>query len=369
MNVRQILQIVILGVCLSMTLAVAAAEPSDRFRHAQQLLQANELEAAASEFSALRDEYPGDVDYALALAQVLARQGRDDAALQELADAAHLAPDYEAVWRLRLILLARQTDAAYAGNLESVRQEAAERFPTATWWRLPENPPQWTVLAGAGYSDLSAQLPSWNHQFAEISRDVKGEHRYGLQVRRAQRYREADYAIGLNGERTFTSGWNAGLTLEFAGNPAFQPELGYRVHASKPFAKDWVGGLGYRRREYATTTVGSVTGNIERYWGEYRFAYRLSHSHLHGASDFQSHAGTIDWYFSDRAHAGLTISTGKEAEILGNGQVLESSVSGLSASGRYQFSPRIGLHWWLGTHQQGDFYRRQFLGMAVSIRL
>ena len=76
--------------------------------------------------------------------------------------------------------------------------------------------------------------------------------------------------------------------------------------------------------------------------------------------------GSFDGY-SDTGSVGLTINSGDEAEAIGNGQVLETAVRGITLSGRHQLNGRIGLQWWLGIHDQGDFYRRRFFGMAVSV--
>ena len=58
---------------------------------------------------------------------------------------------------------------------------------------------------------------------------------------------------------------------------------------------------------------------------------------------------------------------GGQAESLGNGQVLETDVRGITLNGRRAINERVAIQWWLGLHEQGDFYRRRFLGMAVSI--
>ena len=63
------------------------------------------------------------------------------------------------------------------------------------------------------------------------------------------------------------------------------------------------------------------------------------------------------------------MTVGREAEPIGGGQVLETDVKGISLRGRQQFNERFGLQWWLGVHDQGELYRRQFVGMAFSIRI
>lgn len=349
--------------------AAIASDPAVRFEHAQKQMRDGNLENALADLGDLREQYPWDVDYSLARAQVLERMGRDDEALLELDTATRLAPEYEDVWRLRYAIISRQAGAEDEAHRETERRDMAERFPAASWWRLPDDPARWTVLLGTGYDSLSNGLPSWNDQFIEVSREQSDRNRYGLRLARNQRYAEADYALGLNANHTSPNGWFAGGGLSLANNALFQPDLAYNAYAGMPFATGWVFTAAYGRREFPDTTVSSVVGTLEKYHGDFRFAYGLTHSHLHSASGFMGHTLTANWYLNDRSSFGLTLSTGQEAESLGNGQVLESDVSGISLSGRYAISSRYGLQWWLGTHEQGDFYRRQFLGMAISIQL
>lgn len=81
------------------------------------------------------------------------------------------------------------------------------------------------------------------------------------------------------------------------------------------------------------------------------------------------HTLTTNWYFNDVASIGVTLSGGEEAEAVGNGAVLKTDVRGVSLSGRYQLGERYTLQGWIGTHEQGDLYRRRFLGLAISIRI
>ena len=350
--------------------SVAYADtPAEQFREGQQLMRSGDLDAALEQFERLRKRYPWDADYSLGRAQVLDLQGRDGDALTELEETTRLAPDYEDAWRLRYNILSRQPQADGGENLQAIREQASRRFPLASWWRQADDPAQWTVLVGAGRDQLSNDLPSWNNQFAEVLYEKARQYQLGARLGRDERYDEADYSLGLTASRTWASGWLAGASLLLANDAAFQPDMGFGVFAGTPFGDGWVGTVGYRRKEYSTETVGSIAGTLEKYAGNFRFAYTVNSSRLQGASSFMGHTFTTNWYFTDDASVGVTLSTGKEAESLGNGQVLESDVDGMSLTGRYQFNDRYGLQWWLGSHDQGDFYRRQSFGMAVSIKL
>jgi len=351
-------------------LAAAPADVPLRFRRARVQSYLRNDAAALQDLDALRSEHPYDVDYALARARVLARQGRDDEALEDLRKAAILAPGYEEVWQVRYTLLARQTDAARRNERESVLSEAALRFPDADWWRSdePADDKEWTIVVGAGHENLDNDLPSWNRQFVEISRDHDDRGRYRIGVARDERFDNADLSFSFGGDVFFGSDWSAGLDFSLVDSANFQPDFGYSAHIGRSLQDGWAFDLRYRRREYETATVGTATGTVEKYVADYRIAYALGLSHLHGASTSVSHGLTVNWYYSDISSIGISVNTGEEAESVGPGQVLETDVRGLTLVGRRELSNRLALQWWLGTHDQGDFYRRQYLGMAITLR-
>jgi YaiO family outer membrane protein len=343
--------------------------PAQRFAEAQSLRQSGNADASLALLDALRKEFPFDVDYAFGRAQVLAELGRDEEALRELRAAVVLAPDYEDVWILRDRLLARQDSAAARNERAAVRSEAAKKFPDSSWWRAPADGSGWRLLVGAGFDDLSDDLPSWNNQFIELQLQRSESSLYIARLGRDERYSTADVNIGLGVEHLWNSGWFAGAELSSASSPDYVPELGLRLHAGKSLENGWVADFGFSRREYAAETVNSLFAIVEKYRGDWRYAYQIDWSRLQGTSDFFGHRLTANRYYSDASSIGLSVSFGDEAEALSSGRVLETTVRGVAINGNHELNDRFGILWWLGTHEQGDFYRRRFVGMAISIRL
>ncbi len=347
------------------------ATPAERFQQAQALRQSGDAEAALAVLDALRGEFPQDVDYAFGRAQVLAEIGRDGEALEELREAVRLAPGYEDVWKLRLRLLTAADDPATRGELERVRRDAAERFPGATWWQAEPvgDGRRYTLLIGAGIDDLSNGLPSWNNQFVELQLRRDPSRLYIARLGRNERYDSADTTFGFGVEQTWQSGWFAGAELSAAGSPDYLPKIGLGAHAGRSLDDGWVVDLALRRREYATATVTTAIGGIEKYVGAWRYAYSLAGSRLHGASGFFGHQASATRYYGDSSSVGLAVNAGDEAEVLEGGAVLESNVRGVTLSGSHGLNDRFAVRWWLGAQEQGDFYRRRYVGLAIAVRL
>ena len=329
---------------------------------------ANDEERLA-ELTELRERYPQDVDHALARGQVLARLGNDEAALRELREATRLAPDYEDVWRVRMAVLLRQDDEETQQELQEVIAEASRRFPGSSWWQgvIADEEPSWTITAGAGYERLDNDAPSWNRLFANASHARHwGGYRFGLS--RDSRFDATDITTSIGANVNFGDDWSAGLDVAIVNNPAFQPESGYSAHVGRILRGGWEANLRYLRRNYSSATVSSVVAAVEKYAGDFRIAYSLGHSHLHGAANTLNHSLTLNWYYSTDASIGINVNTGEESEAIAAGQVLQTDVNGIGLTGRRRINERTDLNWWLGTHKQGAFYRRSFLGMAVTYR-
>ncbi|MDX1500339.1 MAG: YaiO family outer membrane beta-barrel protein, partial [Woeseiaceae bacterium] len=64
---------------------------------------------------------------------------------------------------------------------------------------------------------------------------------------------------------------------------------------------------------------------------------------------------------------GVAWTEGREAEAVAAGTVLETDVSGITVTGRHGLGRRWTVDWWLGTQEQGDFYRRRYAGLALAV--
>lgn len=355
-------------VALEDALRAAPADPALRYELARVLGLADLPEAALAEFDALIERYPDDADYVLGRAQMLARLGRDAEALEATERALRLAPNYEDVWQLRLQLAERGTDRTATAAL---RADAAARFPEASWWRgdatpAPTEYTRWLSIDWGG-DRLSNGAPDWSRRSVRLDwKTPTGTSLYG-EVARSERFARSDSSLTVGGEWQAVSQWRIGAGLTATTDAEFEPTRDLVVAAQRPWSDGWGTELRYRRREFPTATVTSYSFTGDKYFADYRVAYRLEYSHLFDAASSAGHSLIFGWYPTETRTFGVTLGAGEEIETIGLNQLLRTRVSSLTLNGRETLSSRIALSWWLGTHRQGDFYRRRYGGLSVRV--
>jgi YaiO family outer membrane protein len=345
------------------------ASPDDvalRYELARVLGFLGSSEAALTEFDALLARYPENADYLLGRAQMLARLARDAAALETTERALDLAPDYEDLWRLRLELAERGSDRAVAAAL---RQQSAARFPAADWWRRAPAPIEYTrwLSTGWGGERLSNGAPDWSRQFARLDWQTPAAAAFYGEVARSERFDRADSSLSFGATWPPLPQWRLGGALTATHDAEFEPSRDLSMSAQRSWSDGWGTELGHRRREYPTATVASYSFTGDKYFSDYRVAYRLEYSHLLGAGSSLGHSVIFGWYPTETRALGVTVGAGEEIETVGLDQLQRTHVSSATLTGRETLSPRFALSWWLGTHRQGDFYRRRYGGVSVRI--
>jgi YaiO family outer membrane protein len=346
--------------------AASGESVSQRYEHAQALARSGAAEAALAEFDALLADHPEDADYLLGRAQMHARLGQTAAAIETADRALALAPAYEDVWQLRLQLAERVGDAAATSEL---RAEVAARFPAASWWQRPPALVAYRRWFSGGYGaeSLSNGAPGWSRQFVRLdAQTARGTALYG-ELSNSERFEETDTSFNAGGLWQVFPDWQLGAAAAVTDEARFLPDYELSLDATRAWRGGWGSTVGFRKRDYATGDVSSFSFLGEKYIAAFRVAYRLDRSRLAGADSTLTHSLGVTWYPSERRSFGITLGSGEEIEVVGLDQLLSTTVANATLTGRETFSPRLSIDWWLGTHEQGDFYRRDYAGLSVRV--
>ena len=125
------------------------------------------------------------------------------------------------------------------------------------------------------------------------------------------------------------------------------------------FGAAWVASGSARKNEYTASGTRVITASFERYFSRYRAFYTLSNGKPEDAGSASSHRIGLDYYYAgERSRAGVSATWGREVENIPPAGIVTSDVRALNVYGRHWIAPRWAVTWELGTHEQGDFYRR-----------
>lgn len=346
---------------------IAASDPSvTRFLNARDAAQAGHTEWALQEYEKLMLEEPDNVDYIFGYAQALYWSNEVSSSIRFLEQARKLAPEYEDIWELEYRAMNIRASNRSRASIEEFRQMAAERFPDAEWHRRPaktdSNTYRWDFSASREYLDNGA--PDWEQATALIGRNLKEKVLVTLAASTMTRFGTTDTQFGLSsffdlGQWTVTAG------LAYSSSPSFLPGNAIDLALSRRFEHGWVGGARVRRRDYEYTSVDSMGLLAERYFGKYRVAYSLDSAQVSGEHAV-AHALTANFYANSGSQLGVIVAFGEEIEMVSPGQLLRTDVKSIAVIGRHPVNEYLDFGWRLATHEQGQFYRRNAIGVSIS---
>ena len=128
---------------------------------------------------------------------------------------------------------------------------------------------------------------------------------------------------------------------------------------------------GYERRSYTDVGATIYSLMLDRYVGNYRFAYRVSAANLSNVAGLAlTHDLRGTRYYGARGDSsvGLDLTAGRDVENLGT-SVLVSPVRGASISGVHWFAREWALDWNLETQSLNGLYSRSGGSLGLRYRL
>ena len=214
--------------------------------------------------------------------------------------------------------------------------------------------------AGFTYENLDKGKPDWKSAYLEAAHDFAPRQTlYGM-VRETERFDSRDTEL--------MAGYYQPLGQSFTGLLEASASPQHNVlPASSVFGQlawiaggGWVASGGLRYSDYTDTHTRLLTASLERYFETFRAFVALHNGKPAGAGSATSGRVGIDAYYcGERCRIGVAATWGREVENVGPpAGIITSDVRAFGLYGRHEFAPAWALTWDLGTHEQGDLYRR-----------
>lgn len=131
------------------------------------------------------------------------------------------------------------------------------------------------------------------------------------------------------------------------------------------FAPAWLVHGGLRHTRYESNVVNQGHLMLEHYVGNFGWlaAWRPVHTQGRDTASLELRGS---YYYGERSAASLSLSDGREAVLVGGGDVRLADVRAAVISGRHWLRPDWALNYEWGVTHQGDFYTRR--GWRIGVQ-
>lgn len=221
------------------------------------------------------------------------------------------------------------------------------------------------VEIGAGREDLSGALADWRsvHVAAEQSfgerRSLRGS------WRQTERFGADDHEWAAGLTLPLSEVWTVGGDATISPSHRVLPEWSFGVELHRRLDDGWGLAFGGRHTEYASAETQQASLGLERYFGSFRAAYMWSTTRLSGAGSSPAQRLQLTHYYAAASSVGVLLGRGREAENVPPLGVIRSTTDTLAVVGRHWLDRDWALAYEVGLHQQGDFYRRRGVQLAL----
>lgn len=150
----------------------------------------------------------------------------------------------------------------------------------------------------------------------------------------------------------------------------FVAKYSIRAEGEKVFKDGWVGHVGYWYKFYDPVKVKVLYGEVEKYWGNNRVAYKLNLNNVSNAGTSPSNTITYNRYYGERINTwGVRLGFGEEEEFVEESLgVLKTNTIGVTGSFKHWVTNSVGLAIDATLHKQGEFYYNRGLNLGVRYR-
>jgi YaiO family outer membrane protein len=224
------------------------------------------------------------------------------------------------------------------------------------------------VEAGGTYEQLTNDKPAWRSLYLDASQSFAPRQTLYGTVRETERFDLRDFELSAGYAQPLGEKWTAVIEASYSPDHHVLAESSGFGQVYWEAGGGWVLNSGGRFSSYTDTSARVLTAGVERYFGHFHAAYTYYNGKPEDANSASSHRVGFDYYyFDERSRVGLAVSWGREVENVGPPTgIVTSDVRSITVVGRHWFTPDWGVAWEIGTHEQGDLYRRT--GGRVGLR-
>jgi YaiO family outer membrane protein len=229
-------------------------------------------------------------------------------------------------------------------------------------------PYPWEVRADVARENLDNGYADWREAVAQLSWRPDNRRSAFGGFRATERYQQDDREI-FGGAYVPIPGLTTQLHLEGAVSSTHRVLAKNMALAEviQQLGNGWVASFGGKQSRYNDNRARNLWTGVEKYHGDFRYAYLLQISRPDGAGWAPGHRLSASWYRGDLTHATLTLARGRELENFAGLALVSTDVRAASLAGGIELAPRWGGTFELAWTEQGELYTRRTARLGTRL--
>jgi YaiO family outer membrane protein len=225
------------------------------------------------------------------------------------------------------------------------------------------------VEAGASREVLTRGEEPWEDYWVRaIVRPAPATHVYGG-VRYTRRFGEDDQQLEAGGAAPLGALWSMRLDGTWSPTHRVLPIWAASGTLRRQLPRGWGVFFGGGRTVYEATGVNDQHVGVDRRIAAVRLEYRLQLHQIDVGGSGIHHRVTGTWFYATPSSVSLGIGTGREALVVGPGDVRNVSTLFGALWGIHWLDDRTGVSYTFAAYRHGDFFTRTTSSVGVRRRL
>ena len=226
------------------------------------------------------------------------------------------------------------------------------------------------IEIGSSYDQLTNNYASWSSQYLNLSVPLKENGLVNVQAQNVQRFSMVDQELNVAYAYPVSAGV---LNIEggYSANPNFLPistvGLGWNGRLPQNFGYIVAANQKQYSESYSNAFTNMLSLGIEKYIGEFRFAYVGMISSINKSEGAFASKIQGQWFSENNNRLGLTYAQGMEPEVVALNNLNSIQFQYIQLDGLYWITKTVGLTSAIWHGKEGSYYQRN--GGQLGVRV
>ncbi len=227
------------------------------------------------------------------------------------------------------------------------------------------------IEVGSSFDQLTNNYANWSSQYLNLSLPLHENGLVNIQAQNVQRFSMVDQELDITYAYPVKYGV---INVEggYSANPNFLPQtsvgLGWNGRLAQNFGYIIAANQKQYSQSYSNASTNLYNLGLEKYWGEFRFAYVGMISSINRDQGSFASKVQAQWIGESNNRLGLTYAQGMEPTVVALNNLSSIQFQYVQIDGLYWITKTIGITSAAWHGKEGSYYQRNGgqLGLRVS---